>query len=291
MFSCSEDDVTQQKEQQEEQQEDGFCEMNEENPIENFEWINDLVDEDVIDITLHAVKNDIGEDYYVFLNKYIDHELDGETLSFITSIPYDCEGNPTSIWGNYNTDLETIHYGLDDVGMMFGNISSKYEKKAVLYSNYFDFSTPIEEIPWLNAKKNELENLDTNSMIRTINISGYDYYLVNECLECGETKRFKVFNHKGDFAGYFGHNGYIDYEYHDFVLHSLGGFLGEKLYYNIINTSECSEGEYNYHGQYLYYTTDAFGRKYFGCGDIIQGFSGKDGSSFPDWEEEAILIE
>ncbi|WP_196894067.1 hypothetical protein [Aureivirga marina] len=298
--SCSKDDDSSSNNQQpEEPTGTQICDYDVNNIEGSFAWVNDLIDENVVDITFHKESREvengfIQEHFYVFINKYMNHTIDGETFRFITSIPYDCAGNALNIEMEEFVDFELLNSSLDLNGNKFGRIPITFQKMATLYSNYFDFSTPLEDISWLNDKKTELENLGTNVIIRKIEVSGYTYFLINECLECTTLKRFKVYTASGELAGYFGRNEAVSSP-KLFEIKSLNGILGDKLLYEIVNPNNCNENlegtYYIYHGQFLNYTDENSNRIFVNCDNQYFATKTLSGDPFPDWTDEAELVE
>ncbi|WP_196894069.1 hypothetical protein [Aureivirga marina] len=312
MISCNEEDDTTENNQQQEELGQTFCDFDPNNLMASFDWVNDLINEDVVEVGLYTVNKEmfngeVKDFYYVIIKQYTDFVSDGnETFNVVANKIYDCSGNVVEFLNYIEGDEfyqnpQRFCYTPETGG---GNLCIPYELDLIgnFYSNHFDFSTPIEEIPWLNAKKNELENSGNNGMITLFNGYGDTYYVINDCLECTTFRRFKIYNYKGQLAGYFGSNNFnssVD-AYNSYLVNTRG-ILGEKLYYNIINTNDCEQEieqyigkKYKYHGQTIYYDNQEDIKVHFDCGgNIINVMSVINGinSPFPDWDEEAILLE
>ncbi|WP_196887472.1 hypothetical protein [Aureivirga sp. CE67] len=326
-ISCdSEDDATQenqeeqqneeeqqQEEEEEEEQGQAFCEFDLNDLMGSFPWVNDLINENVVDVEFYTVNKEMSNGevkdfYYVVIKEYNDFVSDNHgTFNVVSNKIYDCSGNPVYVLAypegdEFYLDPYRLCYS-PEVGEGFLCLPSEFELVGNFYTNHFDFTTPIEDISWLNDKKNELENSGKNGMIAMCNGIGDTYYVVNDCLECTTIFRFKVYNYKGQLAGYCGYNNYApsaDAFYNSYLTNNFGG-IGEKLYYNIINENNCDAGEnqvwgekYKYHGQTYYLFSDETMTMFSDCeGNIVHvsGMMGGVNNPFPDWAQEAVLVE
>ncbi|WP_196894068.1 hypothetical protein [Aureivirga marina] len=315
MISCNEEDDTTENNQEQEEQiiqqlPITVCDYDPNDLLGSFDWLEELIDDDVVEITLRKAEKEwngeIKKFYYVVVSKNVEKvDSDGNVYHIVGHELYTCSGEKDSYF--YFFDISDYrswkYYTSPEEGPGKIYLPNQLITIETIYSNpsnQLDVSKPIEEIPWLNAKKNELENSDKNTMIRIFTFAGYKYYMINECLECAQLRRFKVYNFKGEYAGTFGNNNYVaSTDAFNSVLVNMRGELGDKLFYNIINTTDCEVDEsllgdfYKYHGQTIRKNKVFDGTAYYNCDgegiSITAMFNVND--PFPDWDEEAILLE